>query len=175
MTENDFVKLLQTKLEKDLKGYSIVVKENLIYKIIVNTNGEFHPTNPTEPKRGSLAFQTDLLIKKGSLPLVVVETKFGSFSTHDVLTYSTKAVKHKEVYPYLRYGLVVGNVSIISNRFFTHNVGFDFALAINDMKKLSPFSSLIKTQIKNAEKLLQILNEKNKTKMFSTILEIETD
>ena len=25
-------------------------------------------------------------------------------STHDVLTYSAKATRHKQVYPYLRYG-----------------------------------------------------------------------
>lgn len=144
--------------------------ESLIYKIIVNPRGEFFPSEPIEPKRGSLAFQTDLLVKKGRLPLVVVETKHGRFSTHDVLTYSAKAVKHKEVYPCLRYGVVVGEVNIISNKFFTHNVGFDFALAIKDVKKLTSFLRLVKIQIGNAEILLKNLNEKNKTKCFQQFL-----
>lgn len=174
MTEKDFVALLKAKLEKELKGYSIVTGESLFYKIIVNSLGEFHPPDPTKPKRGNFAFQTDLLIKKNNIPLLVVETKFGGLTTHDVLTYSAKAVRHKEIYPYLRYGLAVGNLEIIPNRFFTHNVGFDFALAINDVKKLSSFLRLIRTQIENAETLLKTLNEKNKAKVFSTILEIKS-
>ena len=43
---------------------------------------------------------------KKSIPLVVMKIKFGRFKTHDVLTYSAKALKHKEIYPCLRYGLV---------------------------------------------------------------------
>jgi len=49
------------------------------------------------------------------LPFVVIETKYGSFSTHDVLIYSTKALKHKEIYPYIRYGFVVGGIDEIYN------------------------------------------------------------
>ena len=173
MSEKDFVKLLQAKLEKGLKECSVVVGESLFYKIIVDENGEFHPSNPKEPKRGNLAFQTDLLIKEGNLPLIVVEAKVGEVQTHDVLTYSTKAVRHKEIYPYLRYGLVVWGRDYIPNKFFTHNVGFDFALAINDEKKLLRFIELINTQIKSAESLLEILKKENKPQMFSTVLEIK--
>jgi len=71
----------------------------------------------------------------GILPLVIIETKYGGFHTHDVITYSTKALKHKEVYFYVRYGLVVGGENIIHNKFFVHNVGFDFAIAIDDINE----------------------------------------
>jgi len=92
--------------------------------VIINENFKFEPNKPRKPKRGSYAFQTDLLIirKNNKLPLVVLETKYGGFSTHDVLTYSSKAQKHKEVYPYLRYGLVVGGTDKITNNFFIHNI-----------------------------------------------------
>jgi len=72
---------------------------------MIDENLNFVPVSPQAPKRGILAFQTDLLIAKNSIPLAVIETKYGGFSTHDVLVYSVKAQKHKETYPYLRYGL----------------------------------------------------------------------
>ena len=173
MDEKEFVKILHTELKKTLKGYSVTKKESLIYKIIVDEKGEFQPNNAKRPSRGNLAFQTDLLVKKGNLPLAVIEAKVGGFSTHDVLTYSTKAIKHKEVYPYLRYGLVVGNVKVITNKFFTHNSGLDFALAIENIKNLKPFVDIVKEQIKNSEILIGILKNKNKTKLFSTKLRID--
>jgi len=175
MNETQFTEILEKFLKKELKGYEVKRNENLIYKVIVNENMQFNPKNPKKPKRGNLSFQTDLMIKKNDLPLVVIETKFGGFSTHDVLTYSTKALKHKEVYPYLRYGFVVGGVKIIQNRFFTHNLGFDFAIAIEDINNLRSFLDLVKRQIKNSEMLLKIMKEKNKTKLFSSNLVVENE
>jgi len=175
MNETQFTEILEKFLKKELEGYEVKRNENLIYKVIVNENMQFNPKNPKKPKRGNLSFQTDLMIKKNDLPLVVIETKFGGFSTHDVLTYSTKALKHKEVYPYLRYGFVVGGVKIIQNRFFTHNLGFDFAIAIEDINNLRSFLDLVKRQIKNSEMLLKIMKEKNKTKLFSSNLVVENE
>lgn len=175
MNEDKFANILANNLIKKIKGYTISTKEVLIYKVIVNEKGEFNPSNPMKLTRGNLAFQVDILIKKGKLPLVVIETKFGGFSTHGVLTYSTKALKHKEIYPYLRYGLVVGGERIISNKFFTHNLGFDFALAIKNTKNLRDLSGLIKKQIKSAEFLLRVLKNKNQTKYYSSNLEVENE
>jgi hypothetical protein len=100
--------------EKKEGKYEIHIENgrNLLYKVILDGNLEYRPKNPNNPKRGSLAFQTDLLISyrknKRNIPIVAIETKFDSLSTHDILTYSAKAQKHKEIYPYLRYGLVIG-------------------------------------------------------------------
>jgi len=175
MNEKEFITKLQEALKKELKSYEVKRNENLIYKVIVDENMQFNPKDPKKPKRGNLSFQTDLMIKKNDLPLIVIETKFGGFSTHDVLTYSTKSLKHKEIYPYLRYGFVVGGVKIIQNRFFTHNLGFDFAIAIEDINNLRSFLDLVKRQIKNSEMLLRIMKEKNKTKLFSSNLVVENE
>ncbi len=43
-----------------------------------------------------------------------------SLTTHDVLTYSTKARRHKQIYPYLRYGLLVSTETSVPRRFFIH-------------------------------------------------------
>lgn len=173
MTEQEFSNILARALRKALRGYSVSVSDALIYKVIVNQDGKFHPKNPAQPKRGQLSFQTDILIKKKDIPLVVIETKIDDFSTHDVLTYSTKAVKHKEIYPYLRYGFVVGKSKVIGNKFFTHNQGFDFALAIPSIRKLDNFIKVVKDQIKGARLLLNILKDKHKTAIYSSIIKIE--
>jgi len=166
---------IQTKLRND--KYEIKMNENLIYKVIINENLQFEPNKPENPKRGSYAFQTDLLIirKDKQIPLVVIETKYGGFSTHDVLTYSTKAQKHKEVYPYLRYGLVVGGTNKITNKFFIHNIGFDFAIAlkkIND-NAINELIEIVRCQIKSAESILEIFKDKNQTKSFTTQITIK--
>ncbi len=175
MNETEFTETLLKELRKALEGYEIKKGEVLIYKVIVNENGEFNPGDPQNPRRGNLSFQTDLLIRKNNLPLVVIEAKCGGFSTHDILTYSTKALKHKEVYPYLRYGLVVGNTKVITNKFFTHNAGFDFALALENMHndKLYELVEIIEQQLRAAEFLLDILKHKNRTRLFNTNIQVE--
>ena len=178
MTEEEFGIALAKALEKDLSDYEVTTKESLIYRVIVDEDGEFFPRNTEKPIRGKLAFQTDLLVKKGKLPLVVCELKYkkgGGFTTHDILTYSTKAKRHKEIYPYLRYGFIAGNTQTLSNKFFTHNTAFDFALAIEGFNKESKeeFVCLVKDQVSYGEKLLNVLQNKHSARLYKTSLGIE--
>ena len=177
MNETEFTEKLKDELQNEL-GSNIKVErnKNLIYKVIVNDEFKYEPNDPKEPKRGSYAFQTDLLVTNtGGLPLVVIEIKYGGFTTHDVLTYSIKAQRHKEIYPYLRYGLVVGGENKIYNRFFTHNIGFDFAYAFSniDYFSIKELTEIIKQQIENAHLLLDVLKNKNQAKKFSTIIQLD--
>ena len=180
MNESSFRENIKEKIEKnlDIDKYAVKSNKNLLYKVTVNKNFEFEPNDPKNPKRGNYAFQTDLLITKNDnyLPLVVIETKYGGFSTHDILTYSTKALKHKEVFPFIRYGLLVGGTDKITNKFFIHNVGFDFAFALNDISSSSDVAKLIqiiREQLKNAELILDIFKDKNQTKSFNSTIIIE--
>ena len=174
MNESEFKQALKEKLQRELGNdkYEVKGDENLIYKVVINENLQFEPNTPQNPKRGNYAFQTDLLIirKDNRLPLVVIETKYGDFSTHDVLTYSTKAQKHKEIYPYLRYGLVVGGRNKITNKFFVHNIGFDFAFALEEIddNSLEELIEIVRQQINNAGSILDIFRNKNQTKSFNT-------
>src|SRR5689334_122662 len=77
----------------------------LLYEVTVD-NMLALTVDPKRPVRGDAAFQTDLCVfeaKAGEvvIPRVVLEFKV-RISTHDILTYSAKARKHKQVYPYLR-------------------------------------------------------------------------
>jgi hypothetical protein len=132
LTESQFAELVRSKLDIAFQAYKVSTGACLLYKLHMDSNGKLRPSAPCSPVRGQLAFETDVLIQESQVPLVAIELKFGGFTTHDILTYSMKASRHKEIYPYLRYGLVVGGIKKIHNRFFTHNSGFDFALMFSD-------------------------------------------
>lgn len=188
MNETKFRKRLKEVLEMGLEKmglgnkYSFKENMNLIYKVIISENLEYEPNDPKNPKRGRYAFQTDITIVENNLPLVIIETKYGDFTSHDVLTYSTKALKHKEIYPYIRYGLVVGGKDRIDNKFFTHNVGFDFAIALREINEtdfdetdLGRLNKIIKAQLKSAKRLLDIFADKKGVKEFNSIIKVETE
>jgi len=171
MSESQFRDKLYEELKKNLPNYIVNKGENLFYKLFIDAQGNLQPSDLHNPKRAKLAFQTDILIKNDKVPLVVIETKlWGSFSTHDVLTYSTKAIKHKEVYPYIRYGLVVGGKNKIARKFFTHNSGFDFAIAIESAKdNLKELIEIIKKQLQGAELMLEVISGKEVRKYVASI------
>ena len=180
MNETEFRQKLKESLAKGLgNDYSLREKRNLIYKVIIGENLEYEPNDPKNPKRGDYAFQTDLLIakRKSNLPLVIIETKYGGFSSHDVLTYSTKALRHKEIYPYIRYGLVVGGKDKIDNKFFTHNVGFDFAVALKEVDEadLQRLNTIIREQLESAKLLWDIFANKKKVKEFNSTIKVGTE
>src|SRR3989338_1273573 len=105
MNEDQFARKIQRFLSRNLKTCEVTVGESLLYKLIIDTEGHLRPRDINKISRGQYAFQTDILIKnKQGGALVVIETKYGGFSTHDIITYSVKANRHKEIYPYLRYG-----------------------------------------------------------------------
>ncbi len=79
-------------------------------------------------------YETDILLcdvlNNGDwIPRVVIECKLGSVTTHDALTYSTKASTHKHVHPYLRYGILIGAFdTAVPGRLVRHGAYFDFMM-----------------------------------------------
>lgn len=137
--------------------YSVYQGRNILYRIEVDGSGKVSHGKSDTPRRGQYAFQTDILVTKGEIPLVVVELKVGSFSTHDVITYSWKAERHKKVYPYLRYGFAVVEIDILGRRFVTHNEGFDFAVALPDPTGIkTALVAIVRRQIASAERIIAL-------------------
>jgi len=64
-------------------------------------------------------------------PRVVVEAKLARITTHDAITYSQKAATHKQVHPYLRYGILLGKREHypLPGRLFRHGSHFDFMIS----------------------------------------------
>jgi hypothetical protein len=91
----------------------------------------------TEPSlRNTVAYATDVLITEQIAdsiwrPRVVIEAKLGKVTTYDAITYSEKAATHKNVHPYLRSGILLGDRKHhpLPGRLFRHGAYFDFMLS----------------------------------------------
>lgn len=173
MKEKQFQESLCELLKMNLPNYCVGSGKSLLYKLIIDADGDLKPKDVSTPKRGNYAFQTDILISNNKINLVAIELKVNRFTTHNVLTYSTKALKHKEVYPYLRYGFIIGGIKNINKRFFTHNSGFDFSIAVDDLKKdEKTIIKIVKKQIQSAEKMSEILVKDDLPKSFVSYVEL---
>lgn len=146
LKESEYVSLFKVAVEKVLKEVNfsigkdqnlcIEADKNLFYELTVNQNLDLQVKNIKKQIRGESAFQTDICIfeKKGEekFPRVVIEFKINP-STHDILVYSAKAGKHKQVYPWLRYGMFVCDLSSVPiKKFSKHNDYMDFCVAAKD-------------------------------------------
>jgi len=131
--ESEFVEVALAAIERAISPpLSVRRGEALLYQVTVD-NKLALTVDPRRPVRGRSAFETDLAVFEEKtegvlLPRVVVEVKM-RITTHDVLTYSAKARKHKQVYPYLRYGIVASGEAAFPGRVFTHNEALDFFAA----------------------------------------------
>jgi hypothetical protein len=153
--EREAAKLLcgMLQAQKKLSTFEIKTAAKLLYRVEVNGRGLLSPANADGRPRGQ-SFEVDLLIssQRPDIPLVAIELKYGSFSTHDVITYSAKAGRHKIVYPYLRYGFVLIGAPVLGSRFLGHNENFDFAIAVqNPEKDLDELSAMLARQIESAQ------------------------
>ncbi len=101
MTENEWTLSICKKLQVVLSKHSLFA--DTLQKIpysqeIVDYSEDWKPKY-IEPTR----FETDMVIyeKRGNrvIPRVIIEAKLGSITTHDAITYSYKAEKHKNVTP----------------------------------------------------------------------------
>lgn len=167
--ESGFFEIFRKAAENSLdKRFEIRKKANLLYELFLDKELKYSPIDPNNPKRGYSAFQTDLCVFENIngllLPRVVIEFKT-KVSSHDIITYSGKAGKHKAIYPSLRYGILASEIDKIPNRFFIHNEHIDFFIAALNYKdkNLSDFAGeLISKEITVSRKLDKINFEDQK-------------
>ena len=170
MNENEWTKEISLKLNKEFCKGNIHAK--ILQKIpysqeIEHYTAEWEPV-PMEPTK----FETDLVIyeEKASQikPRVIIEAKLGKVSTHDAITYSYKAEKHKYITPYLRYGIMIGDRKHYSlpGRLFRHGTNFDFMFSFTGVYP-SPdewkiFTAMLKKEIKYSIQMEEMLHESRK-------------
>ena len=130
MTENEWTKSIRVKLQVFLEPYKLyadVFRKIPYSQEIMGYSQDWEPEY-MEPTR----FETDLVIyeivDETIIPRVIIESKIEKVSTHDAITYSYKAEKHKNITPYLRYGIMLGNRHHypLPGRLFRHGTNFDF-------------------------------------------------
>lgn len=144
----------------------------LLYQVAVDNELRL-TVDPKSPRRGTSAFQTDLCILETKpsgtvIPRVVFEFKT-RITTHDVLTYSAKARKHKQVYPYLRYGVVMSEERQIAGRVFNHNESLDFAAAVGNLdgeELRAFFATLFEDEIAASKRLESVFFGLPRARLF---------
>jgi hypothetical protein len=180
MQEDTFVKTALAAAEEVIEPPLLIQQgAALLYQITVNNKLEIK-VNPKKPMRGQSAFQTDLCIfekidNEIKIPRVVLEFK-KNLSTHDVLVYSSKARRHKQIYPYLRYGIVIGDENKVPGKFFTHNEGLDFCVAAASYKEYrlhEIIAKLLKAEIQASRQLEKIAFKEESIHMCRTEVIIE--
>jgi hypothetical protein len=148
----------------------------LLYQLPVNNRLQL-TVDPADPRRAKCAYQTDLCVferidDRIEIPRVVLEFKT-KFSTHDVIVYSAKARRHKQIYPYLRYGMVASDQANVAGRLFNHNEGLDFCAAVAglaDDALRDFFSNLIAEEIEASRRLESIFFGAAKTRLFRSAI-----
>jgi hypothetical protein len=181
MKETEWVKSVVVKLSKSLGRFNnrIIASEGIrlpySFEILSYKDNNLNMHNQT-------AYQTDVLIYESLdndiwIPRMVIEAKINSLTTHDAITYSQKAQTHKQVHPYLRYGILIGNwgESPLPGRLFRHGHHFDFMQSWKtynpDEKEWTSFFDIIKQEIIASKTLEEILyDSRRKSKQKYTLL-----
>jgi hypothetical protein len=171
MRESEWVEsvaeLLTSGRRRQLGGVQIRTGLRLAYGYEIVDHAE------REARAETAWFETDFALIETSpegkwKPRVVVEAKLGSITTHDAITYSHKASQHRAVYPYLRYGVMLGNRRHypLPGRLYRHGANFDFMVSFVGYevtrKERSRFVQLLVEEVEASRTMEKLLYESRK-------------
>jgi hypothetical protein len=172
MDEISFTKALLEQLQPSFPGYELETGISIFYSLYIDEGGNI-PTNQNEngePIRGNgTGFEQDILLyervtgQTSIVPRVAIEVKFGGVTTHDAIVYSEKARRLRNVYPYLRYGFLIGDVPSLPPRLLRLGTDFDFILRMSNPllhEEKDQLTSLLKEEIETSQKLGKIFSRK---------------
>lgn len=159
------------------RKYCIETKRSLLYAISFDDEGELQlgQNSALEPTRGGgTGFEQDLLLFERAsggkaatsiIPRVSVELKVGGVTTHDSIVYSEKARRIRAIYPFVRYGLILGGLDHIPGRTLRLGTEFDFIVAMpTPIRKatLGRLGKLLRLELRLSRKLTAILRGRDK-------------
>jgi hypothetical protein len=182
MNESDFTELLIQELRPRLRPHKVEAKRSLLYDLSFDHLGTVafgvDPETGTPIKGGGRGFEQDLLVfdeveSKGAntsvIPRVVAELKYGGVNTHDVIVYSEKADRIRRVYPYVRYGFVLGGLWNIPGRALRLGQRFDFITSISPElrpEELRAFCDMMCDEAAASASITELLFEQKKSPLF---------
>lgn len=150
--------------------YSIETKRSLLYAVSFDDRGvlQLGQNRDREPTRGGgTGFEQDLLLferaadgQTSIIPRVSVELKFGGVSTHDSIVYSEKARRIRAIYPFVRYGLILGGLPHIPGRTLRLGTEFDFILAVPERigaAAMNRIAKLLRLELRLSGKMTAVL------------------
>ncbi len=181
MKETDWVKLVVTRISNSLGRFNNCITVSSGVRLPYSSEILSYKDNNLN-RHNQTAYQTDILVYERLdadiwIPRVIIEAKIKSLTTHDAITYSQKAQTHKQVHPYLRYGILIGNWgdSPLPGRLFRHGHHFDFMQSWKtynpDEKEWTHLYQIIKEEIIASKTLEEILyDSRRKSKQKYTLL-----
>jgi hypothetical protein len=167
MTEKEWMEEVKKRLEEE-KSF---LKKNIFFSTSKRVPYSFEVLSYLNDKpegKNIIRYETDLLVfqkidNEKWKPRIIIEGKIDSVTTHNAITYSQKASTHKNVHPYLRYGILLGNRKHypLPGRLFRHGAYFDFMLSWKAFKptenEWKNFLDIINSEIEYSEQLEEIL------------------
>lgn len=165
MRENDWTAMIGAKLEAELRDLFVESLRRIPYSQEIESYSEGWQPNYMNPMR----FETDMVVFEnvGGIvkPRVIVEAKLDRITTHDAITYSYKAEKHKAITPYVRYGIMIGEREHypLPGRLFRHGTNFDFMFSFKgdmpDGTEWEAFVALIQREVLYSRQTEEMLHE----------------
>jgi len=188
MSEVDFASTFADSVRDYLpRGIEIATKKSLLYAISFDDTGKLQlgVNKAREPVRGGgMGFEQDILIfertrgnETSIVPRVVLEVKVRSVTTHDAIVYSEKARRIRNIYPFVRYGLILGNSDCIPGRVLRLGQEFDFILTSSGSTRqpeVSLLMRIIKREIETSRLLGKLLVGRARATAFRRAISIET-
>ena len=181
MTEREWVKTLISGIETSLRKNSDKIRVTDGFRLPYSSEIKMYTgKNPSDFNQ--IGYETDILIYEqldtnNWKPRIIIETKINSVTTHDAITYSQKAQTHKNVHPYLRYGILIGNREHhpLPGRLFRHGQHFDFMHSWKDYKaddnEWFELIGILENEIEASKILEEILfNSRSRTRERYTLL-----
>lgn len=166
--ENDWTKSICELLQKQDLGDNIYIDvlKKIPYAFEISSFNEDWQIEAENFRETS--FETDMVIFEKCndriIPRVIIESKVGTVSTHDAITYSHKAMYHKNVIPFVRYGIMLGarETYPLPGRLFRHGTNFDFLFSFVDYlpsdKEINTFIEMVKKEITYSRQFEEILS-----------------
>ena len=167
MGENEWTKRICNKLKGVLEKYSLYADtlQKIPYSQEILGYSEGWKPEYMDPS----CFETDMVIyekyENKIIPRVIVEAKLGNVTTHDAITYSYKAEKHKNVTPFIRYGIMIGDRKNypLPGRLFRHGTNFDFMMSFvgtePEIGEWESFTEMLQKEVDYSKMIEEMLHE----------------
>ncbi|HEX6938205.1 MAG TPA: hypothetical protein VF158_02245 [Longimicrobiales bacterium] len=187
MTEAEFGEALASRIRERIgPELEVETKRSLLYALSFDDEGRLRLglNRDGEPVRGGgTGFEQDLLIFNRSargdtsiVPRVVIELKFGRMTTHQTIVYSEKARRIRAIYPYVRYGLVPGQLEKVPARTLRLGTEFDFIVAVDEhptRDQEDHLTAILLEEIDLSRRLADVVRGKTPVRSFRRSLIIE--
>src|SRR5437660_5115389 len=159
--ENQFIEEFVSTLQFQADGCRIETHKSVLYDLTVDDDGNVRMGVDSDTgetiRGGGKGFEQDILIfepktnvRVSVVPRVIIEVKFGGVTTHDAIVYNEKARRVRAVYPYVRYGFLLGGMKAIPGRVLRLGQGFDFIVAVSHplvARQIESMKSLIVEEV----------------------------